>query len=56
MFTERFLTRRDRALFGICLFTACRLSETLALNMIDMKSRTITFRKFTTKASIKLGL
>ncbi|MEH2026400.1 site-specific integrase [Nostoc sp.] len=53
LFTEGFLTRRDRALFGMCLFTACRVSEALALNMTDMKSGTITFRKSTTKGKHK---
>ena len=30
LFTEGFLTPRDRALFGICLFTGCRVSEALS--------------------------
>jgi len=34
--------KRDRALFGICLYTGCRISEALALQTTDMKSGTIT--------------
>lgn len=49
LFTSGFLTPRDRALFGICLFTGCRVSEALALKKTDIKSGTITFRKCTTK-------
>ncbi|WP_414528469.1 tyrosine-type recombinase/integrase [Nodularia chucula] len=53
LFTEGLLTPRDRALFGICLFTGCRVSEALALKMTDIKSGTITFRKSTTKGKHK---
>ncbi|MBD2213645.1 site-specific integrase [Nostoc linckia FACHB-104] len=53
LFIEGLLTPRDRALFGICLFTGCRVSEALALNMTDIKSGTITFRKSTTKGKYK---
>lgn len=31
LFTDGFTTPRDRALFGIYLFTGCRISEALAL-------------------------
>ncbi len=31
LFTEGFVRERERALFGICLFTGCRVSEALAL-------------------------
>jgi integrase/recombinase XerD len=53
LFTEGLLTPRDRALFGICLFTGCRVSEALALKKTDIKSGTITFRKCTTKGKYK---
>jgi integrase/recombinase XerD len=43
----------NRALFGICLFTGCRVSEALALQTNDLKSGTITFRKSTTKGKLK---
>jgi integrase/recombinase XerD len=47
LFTEEFLKPRDRALFGICLFTGCRVSEALALKKTDIKSGSVTFRKCT---------
>ena len=53
LFTDGFTTSRDRALFGICLFTGCRISEALSLQTTDMKSGTITFRKSTTKGKLK---
>ena len=43
LFTDGLVTPRDRALFGICLYTGCRVSEALALQTTDMKSGTITF-------------
>ncbi|GAA6620516.1 tyrosine-type recombinase/integrase [Scytonema sp. NUACC26] len=53
LFTEGFTNPRDRALFGICLFTGCRVSEALALQTTDIKGGTITFRKSTTKGKLK---
>jgi integrase len=53
LFTDGLLTSRDRALFGICLYTGCRVSEALALQTTDIKSGTITFRKSTTKGKLK---
>ncbi len=53
LFTEGLRTPRDRALFGICLFTGCRVSEALALQTTDIKSGTLTFRKSTTKGKLK---
>ena len=49
LFTEGLLTPRDRALFGICLFTACRISEALALLTTDISPDTVTFRREITK-------
>ncbi len=53
LFTEGLRTPRDRALFGICLFTGCRVSEALALQTTDIKGETLTFRKSTTKGKLK---
>ncbi len=53
LFTERFTRERDHALFGICLFTGCRVSEALALQTTDIKGGTLTFRKSTTKGKLK---
>ena len=53
LFTDGLVTPRDRALFGICLYTGCRVIEALALQTTDMKSGTITFRKSTTKGKLK---
>jgi integrase/recombinase XerD len=36
LFSEGFVKPRDRALFGICLFTGCRVSEALALKKTDI--------------------
>jgi len=53
LFTEGFTRERDRTLFGICLFTGCRVSEALALQTSDIKGGTLTFRKSTTKGKLK---
>jgi integrase/recombinase XerD len=53
LFTLGFVSPRDRALFGICLFTGCRVSEALALQTSDIKGETLTFRKSTTKGKLK---
>ena len=53
LFTEGFTSPRDRALFGICLFTGCRVSEALALQTTDIKGDTLTFRKNTTKGKLR---
>ena len=53
LFTEGLLTPRDKALFGICLYTGCRVSEALALLTTDIRGQTITFRKSTTKGKLK---
>lgn len=53
LFTEGLRSPRDRALFGICLFTGCRVSEALALQTSDIKGETLTFRKSTTKGKLK---
>lgn len=53
LFTDGLLKPRDRVLFGICLYTGCRVSEALALQTSDIKSGTLTFRKSTTKGKLK---
>jgi len=53
LFTDGLRSPRDRALFGICLFTGCRVSEALALQTTDIKGGTLTFRKSTTKGKLK---
>ncbi len=53
LFDEGLISPRDRALFAICLFTGCRVSEALALHQDDIKGGTITFRKSTTKGKLK---
>ena len=53
LFSDGFVSDRDRALFAICLFTGCRISEALALQVTDIKNKTITFRKSTTKGKLK---
>jgi integrase/recombinase XerD len=53
LFNEGLITPRDRAIFGICLFTGCRVSEALALQSTDIKGGMLTFRKSTTKGKLK---
>jgi integrase/recombinase XerD len=53
LFAEGLRSPRDKALFGICLFTGCRVSEALALQTSDIKGGTLTFRKSTTKGKLK---
>jgi len=51
LFDDGFATTRDRALFAICLFTGCRISEACQLRIddIDWDEGLITFRAATTK-------
>lgn len=53
LFSEGLRSPRDRALFGICLFTGCRVSEALALQTTDIRGAMLTFRKSTTKGKLK---
>lgn len=52
LFTHGFQSDRDRALFGVCLYCGCRISEALALSAEDIKGGVVTFRKATTKGKI----
>ena len=53
LFRDGLIKSRDRCLFTICLFTGCRISEALALQKTDIKNKTITFLKSTTKGKLK---
>lgn len=53
LFKEGLNKPRDRTLFAICLFSGCRISEALALKVNDIKGKTITFRKSTTKGKLR---
>ena len=61
LFSDGLMWKRDleeirfagRCLLAICLFTGCRISEALALQKNDVKNKTITFRKSTTKGKLK---
>ncbi len=53
LFSEGFTCERDRALFAICFFTGCRVSEALALQVSDIKGGTISFRKNITKGKLQ---
>lgn len=53
LFNEGLLKSRDRVLFGLCLFTGCRISEALALQTTDIKEGTVNLRKATTKGRKK---
>lgn len=58
LFSEGLTTSRDRALFGICLYTACRISEACTLRRVDVfdKSRRVRpeliIRKGNTKGKL----
>jgi integrase/recombinase XerD len=49
LFTDGFTTDRDRVLFGICMFTGSRISETLQLTAESLAAGFITFAKATRK-------
>ncbi len=53
LFERGFKCERDRALFAICFFTACRISEALQLRKNSIKADRVVFFKSTTKG--KLG-
>ena len=49
LFAVGLLTPRDRLLFGICLYTGCRIGEACSLRWHDIVEGTITFRIENTK-------
>ncbi|PSM47386.1 integrase [Chroococcidiopsis sp. CCALA 051] len=52
LFTRGFLTSRDKLLFAIAYYCACRISEVLALTAEDLAGSVVTLRKSTTKGKI----
>lgn len=52
LFSDGFQSARDRALFGLCLYTGCRISEALALRWEDIQPDLITFRRRNTKGKL----
>ncbi len=54
LFNDGLQTHRDRTLFGVCLYTACRVAEACSLEVVDIYSAkgnvrpTINFRKHNT--------
>ena len=52
LFSVGFDLPRDKALFAICLFTACRISEALQLEKTAILEDTIILKKNTTKGKI----
>jgi len=59
LFNEGLQTPRDRALFGVCLYTACRIAEVCSLMVKDTYTNsgivrsTINFRKANTKGKLQ---
>lgn len=59
LFTEGLKTARDRALFGVCLYTGTRIAEACSLHTKDVYSidgsirPRVTIRKGTTKGKIE---
>jgi integrase/recombinase XerD len=53
LFGELNKNPRDAALFAICYFTACRISEARQLLTSDIKENHIVFRKAITKGKLK---
>ena len=53
LFSEGLRSPRNRALFGICLFSGCRVSEALALQTTDIRGGAVTLRKSITKGKLK---
>lgn len=43
------LNPRDRAVFAVCLYTGCRISESLSIRKSDISNGVITLRKSATK-------
>ncbi|MEG4852207.1 site-specific integrase [Microcoleus sp. B5-D4] len=59
LFNKGLLSERDRTLFGVCLYTACRIAEACSLEVIDIYTAsctvrpTINFRKGNTKGQLQ---
>jgi integrase/recombinase XerD len=52
LFARGFLTPRDKLLFAIAYYCACRVSEVLALTAEDLAGSVVTLRKSTTKGKM----
>ena len=48
LFSEGLTTTRDRSLFGICLYTACRINEACSLHTADVYNAKSDIRERTT--------
>ncbi|AFY75492.1 site-specific recombinase XerD (plasmid) [Synechococcus sp. PCC 7502] len=48
-----YLSPKYRAIFAICLFSGCRISEALSLKTEDISNGVIVFRKSVTKGKLK---
>jgi integrase/recombinase XerD len=59
LFNKGLLSCRDRTLFGVCLYTACRIAEACSLMVKDIYTNsgavrsTINFRKANTKGKLQ---
>ena len=59
LFNKGLQTSRDRTLFGVCLYTACRITEACSLMVKDIYTNsgtvrsTINFRKANTKGKLQ---
>ncbi|MEG3862547.1 tyrosine-type recombinase/integrase [Microcoleus sp. herbarium12] len=59
LFNDGLQTDRDRTLFGVCLYTACRIAEACSLMVKDIYTNsgavrsTINFRKANTKGKLQ---
>jgi integrase/recombinase XerD len=59
LFNKGLLSERDRTLFGVCLYTACRIAEACSLMVKDTYTNsgtvrsTINFRKANTKGKLQ---
>jgi integrase/recombinase XerD len=51
LFDRGFITARDRLLFAVTFYCACRISEALALTTHDIVGGSVTLRKATTKGN-----
>ena len=52
LFERGLVTPRDKLLFAIAYYCACRISEALALTTNDLVGGTVTLRKSTTKGKV----
>ncbi|HEY9814460.1 MAG TPA: site-specific integrase [Candidatus Obscuribacterales bacterium] len=53
LFADGLSCDRDRALFGLCLYTGCRISEALTLQVDDLQGDILTLRRRNTKGKLQ---